>query len=166
MKQEAEIQTNSIFTIGHGTRNIELFISLLKAYKIETVIDVRSIPYSRFNPQYRQSNLIASLKDNYINYLFLGDELGGRPKDKTLYLNDKPNYAAMKNTEGFKAGIQKLLTCAENEIKVTLMCSESDPNDCHRKYLIADELFNQDAKVIHIDKTGKLELHRPYPSLF
>jgi uncharacterized protein (DUF488 family) len=165
MKQNIEIQTNNIFTIGHGTRSIEVFIVLLKAYKIETVIDVRSIPYSRFNPQYRQSNLILSLKEAGINYLFLGDELGGRPKDRSLYLNDKPNYLVMKDTEIFKAGIQRVLKLVKDGIKVTLMCSESDPNECHRKHLIEGELTNHSISVLHINKVGELEKHISYKDL-
>ena len=159
MKQGTEIQRNNIFTIGHGTRDIELFISLLERYKIETVIDVRSIPYSRFNPQYRQLNLREHLKEAGINYLFLGDELGGRPKDKSLYLNDKPNYLAIKNTEGFKTGIEHVLRLANQGIKVTLMCSESDQNECHRKHLIAEEFAKYSVDIIHINKVGEKEKH-------
>lgn len=69
-----------IKTIGHGSRKIEDFITLLLQNQIETLIDVRTIPYSRFHTQFRQLNLKSSLEKAGINYIFLGNELGGRPK--------------------------------------------------------------------------------------
>ncbi len=150
---------NKIFTIGHGNRGIDIFLNLLVENDIQLLIDVRTTPYSRFHPQFRQSNLKVNLEHSEIAYLWLGNELGGRPKDPALYFNSEVNYSAIKETELFKSGIQEVLTLAATGIKVTLMCSESDPNECHRKHLIADELINKGFQIIHIDKIGKLEIH-------
>ena len=157
MNYISDIQVNEIFTIGHSTRKIDDFISLLKNYHINTLIDVRTVPYSRFNPQYRQVNLIRSLKDAGINYLFLGVELGGKPKNSSLYENGKPNYTAIKQTPGFAIGMEKVLKLVEQNIKVTLMCSEGDQNHCHRKHLISDELVKFGIIVLHINKSGGIE---------
>jgi uncharacterized protein (DUF488 family) len=150
-----------IFTIGHGKRKIEELIDLLNKYQIKVLIDVRSLPYSRFNPQFRQSNLQKSLESADIKYIFLGKELGGRPTDQTLYINGVVSYDAIKQTDTFKAGIRQVIEFVKGGIKVTLMCSESDPNDCHRKHLIAGELEKEELKVLHISKLGAIE-----PQLF
>ena len=156
------------FTIGHGNRKIETFIRLLTLHGIDILIDVRSLPYSRFNPQFRQATLKASLNDVGITYLWLGNELGGRPKDRSLYFNGQVSYEAIKQTDLFKSGIQQILSFIKSGIKVTLMCSEGDQNICHRKHLIADELIKIGVDVIHINKQGNLEKHiiEPKISLF
>jgi uncharacterized protein (DUF488 family) len=132
------------------------------------VIDVRSVPYSRFHPQFRQSNLKASLEQSGIKYLFLGNELGGRPTNSNLYSNGTVNYEAIKKTAIFKEGINKVLSIAEQKIKVTLTCSERDQNECHRKNLIADVLHERQVTVLHINKVGNVEKHSETanPSLF
>ncbi|GAA4100558.1 DUF488 domain-containing protein [Mucilaginibacter panaciglaebae] len=147
------------YSIGHGNRRIEAFINLLKLNQIDILIDVRSLPYSRFSPQFRQANLKASLNDVEITYLWLGNELGGRPKDQSLYCNGQVSYEAIKQTDLFKSGIQQILSFSKSGIKVTLMCSEGDQNNCHRKHLISDELLKIGFDVIHINKQGHLEKH-------
>jgi uncharacterized protein (DUF488 family) len=148
-----------IFTIGHGNRKIECFIELLVKNNIEFVIDVRSIPYSRYHPQFRQLNLKASLESVGINYLWLGKELGGRPTDPNLYINGKVDYNSIKKTTAFKTGIEQVIQLIAQQVKVTLMCSEGDYNQCHRKQLISDELIRAGISVFHISKYGNLEHH-------
>jgi uncharacterized protein (DUF488 family) len=155
-----------VFTIGHGRRTIEEFTSLLSRNEISILIDVRSYPYSRFNSQFRQSNLQISLNNAGITYLWLGKQLGGRPENPNLYNNGKLDYVAIKNTIIFKSGIQQVLRFAHENIKVTLMCSESDPNDCHRKHLLANELSSGGVTVLHINKVGNIEQHINSQSLF
>ena len=74
-----------IYTIGHGNRKSEDFLTLLKHYEIQYLIDVRSQPYSKFNPQYNQNELKFFLERNNIKYIFMGDSIGGRPDDKSCY---------------------------------------------------------------------------------
>ena len=71
---------NLIFSIGHGNRNMEEFMIILKNFDIEYLIDVRSLPFSKFNPQYNQNELQFTLERNRIKYVFMGENLGGRPK--------------------------------------------------------------------------------------
>jgi uncharacterized protein (DUF488 family) len=158
MKQASDKQS-VIYTIGHGNREIEALINLLNQNSITVLIDVRSLPYSRFHPQFRQSNLKHSLESVGITYLWFGKELGGRPADPSLYHNGKANYRAIKETEIFKVGIQRVLQLVKENIKVTLICSESNPNDCHRKHLIANELVAFGITVLHINKVGVIEQH-------
>ena len=155
----SDLQRIKIYTIGHGSRHIEEIINLLQQNNIEIVIDVRSLPYSRFHPQFKQVNLKNSLEAVGITYLWLGKELGGKPADPNLYRNGKVDYHAMKETELFKQGIQQLLKLAEGNVKVTLICSERDQNECHRKHLIAEELVKFGVTVLHINKVGTIEQH-------
>lgn len=162
----ADLQQYIIYTIGHGNRDIETLIGLLKQNDVGIVVDVRSIPYSRFHPQFRQQNLKNSLEGANIDYLWLGEELGGRPNNSGLYEDGIVNYSAIRETAAFKAGIQNVLKLLSPGTKLTLLCSESDPNQCHRKHLIADEFIKASVQVKHINKTGELDLHISKLSLF
>jgi uncharacterized protein (DUF488 family) len=148
-----------LFTIGHGSRGADEFIHLLKKYSIEVVVDVRTYPNSRFNPQFRKEQFAADLKSSGIEYLYLGEELGGRPKDKNFYYDGKANYKAIKQTKLFQSGITQVEELIRDGIKVTLVCSEADQNQCHRKHMIADEFSIQGIDVFHINKIGRLEKH-------
>ena len=82
------MQKNALYTIGHGSRRAEELLSLLKEFRIEYLIDVRSKPYSRFHPQYNQKSFKCLLQENDITYVYMGNELGGRPNDSTCYDQD------------------------------------------------------------------------------
>src|ERR1043165_3548911 len=121
-----------IYSIGHGTRKIDDFIKVLKDFGIQYLVDVRSRPYSRFNPQFNQDNLKHSLAKNGITYFFMGDTLGGRPTDPTCYdVTGKIDYEKVKTKEFFKTGMERLKKAYEKEIPVAIMCSESKPGECH-----------------------------------
>lgn len=156
MKQVIDNQI-FIYTIGHGSRKAMDFIYLLKRYGIEVVIDVRTYPYSRFHPQFRREELETALKSENIEYIFLGRELGGRPKDLSLYRFGKLNYDAVKQTKIFKEGIKQVKDLIGEDIIIALMCSEADQNQCHRKHMLADEFEENGIAVIHINKSGQLE---------
>lgn len=148
---------DTIYTIGHGNRRIGDFIFLLKKYEIELLVDVRTYPYSRFHTQFRQAALESSLDVADINYLFLGEELGGRPQDPALYTNGRVNYAAIKQTGLFRSGIGQVETLARKGIRLALMCSEADQNHCHRKHMLTGEFVRDGFRVMHINKSGGLE---------
>jgi len=160
MKQTPDIHNLIIYTIGHGNRTKDCFLQLLNQYNIKLLIDVRTFPYSRYNPQFRRKQLEADLNSVGIKYLFIGEALGGRPNRPELYKNDKLDYAAVKQTTLFKSGIAKVTDLLKKKIKVTLMCSESNPNDCHRKHLLANEFIKEGLIIWHINKAGKLEKHQ------
>jgi uncharacterized protein (DUF488 family) len=80
---------NMVYTIGHSNITQESFIEILKSFKIQLVVDVRSSPYSKYVPYFNRENINKSLKENSIRYLFLGNYLGGKPKDEKYYKDDK-----------------------------------------------------------------------------
>jgi uncharacterized protein (DUF488 family) len=157
-----------LFTIGHSAHTLEKFINLLELYGIQTVVDVRSVPASRFHPQFSKRNLSRALARQGIHYVFLGRELGGRPSDPTCYaggvLPEKgtkpwptPDYAQMVKRDWFVQGIERLLRYAV-EHPTAILCSEEDPTRCHRHFLIAEYLaqHHPDIEVLHIRSNGTL----------
>jgi len=148
----------SLYTIGHGNRKSEDFLALLKEFGIEYLIDVRSQPYSKFNPQYNQNDLKFFLERNGIKYVFMGDNIGGRPKDTSCYDNEgKVDYEAVKTKEFFINGIERLKTAYKKNINVVIMCSESKPCECHRSKLIGRVLNTDYIFLKHIDENGKVK---------
>ena len=147
-----------LWTIGHSNHAPERFGALLQHHGIETVVDVRSQPYSRFSPHFRQSRLRELLSGIGIGYLFMGNELGGRPKEPELY-DDCGNvlYDRVARTERFTEGLRQLMEAAATQ-QVVAMCSEEDPTRCHRRLLISRELLNADTQptVMHIRGDGRL----------
>lgn len=147
-----------LYTIGHGNRKLAEFLALLKNFGIEYLIDVRSQPYSKFNPQFNQNDLKLSLEHNGIKYVFMGDSIGGRPKDTSCYDDDgKVDYDVVKTKDFFIQGINRLKTAYNQDIHVVLMCSESKPCECHRSKLIGRVLNFEKIALEHIDETGKLK---------
>lgn len=146
-----------IYTIGHGTRKIEDFIQALQRFNIRYLVDVRSRPYSRFNPQYNQNALRESLKQHDITYVFMGDTLGGRPTDPDCYdVNGKVDYERIKKKDFFQQGIARIQTAYEKEFPLALMCSESKPSECHRTRLIGQVLFAGGIPLQHINESYEL----------
>ncbi len=148
-----------LFTIGHSNHSIEAFISLLQQHGITAVADVRSHPYSRYLPHFSQSALKTALLNAGIKYVFLGKELGARPADSSCYVNGKALYERIAATELFSQGIQRLLKGGE-QYKISLMCAEQDPIDCHRTILVCQHLRDFDLEINHVLKNGELELHK------
>ncbi len=147
-----------LYTIGHGNRKSEDFLALLKEFGIEYLIDVRSQPYSKFNPQYNQNELKFFLERNGIKYVFMGDNIGGRPKDTSCYDSEgKVDYEAVKTKEFFINGIDRLKTAYNKDINVVIMCSESKPCECHRSKLIGRVLNTDNIILKHIDENGKVK---------
>jgi uncharacterized protein (DUF488 family) len=146
-----------IYTIGYGNRSIEEFIVLLQHYQIQFLIDVRSHPYSRFNPQFSKAALEGQLKQAGIRYVFMGDTLGGRPNDSACYLDGKVNYTKVREKPFYQTGIGRIHTAWEKQLRVALMCSETKPQECHRSKLIGRTLIEQDIDVRHIDEVGELK---------
>ena len=144
-----------IYTIGHSNITQESFIEILKSFKIQLVVDVRSTPYSKYVTHFNRENIEGSLNENKIRYLFLGNYIGGKPKDEKYYADGKVNYDLIAETEHYKEGINKIisLSCVEN---IVLMCSEEDPKSCHRHNLITQSLLKKGFELIHIRKNGKI----------
>ncbi len=151
--------TIPIYTIGYGNRSIEDFIALLQRYEIQYLVDIRSQPYSRFNPDFSQKALQQHLKRHGIGYIFMGKELGGRPDDSSVHREDageksQIDYEKLAQSEAYKKGIERVQHAWQQQLRVVLMCSELKPTMCHRGKLVGKTLSKQGIEVVHIDEEG------------
>lgn len=151
--------TGMIYTIGHSNHPIGRFTALLAQHGITALADVRSTPFSRFNPQFNREALKAALAQAGIQYVFLGDELGARSRDPDCFDGDRVSYARLAASAAFRAGLQRLLKGA-SEHRIAVMCAEREPLDCHRTILVTRELEKAGVSVTHILPDGTLEDHR------
>lgn len=146
----------TIYTIGHSNHTIDKFISLLKKHDIKVVADVRSTPYSRLHPQFNREVLKKALNASKIQYVFMGNELGARPNDPSVYVNNAVQYARLAERIDFRNGIERLIK-GINEHKIALMCTEKDPINCHRTILVGRNLKKLGATIQHILYNSELE---------
>lgn len=130
-----------IYTIGHSNIRLEEFLNVLKAKKIKTLIDVRSIPFSKYAFQFNKENIGQALKSEGIEYVYLGDFLGGKSIIK-------------------EGGVLKLMNIAEKSL-TAIMCAEENPYQCHRNKKIVQPflplLLKRGIRVVHIRKEGEEE---------
>ena len=148
-----------VFAIGHSNHPAEAFLGLLLRHGIEEVVDVRSSPHSRYNPQFNRKTLQAALAEAGVGYVFMGAELGGRPADPSCYDGEgRVQYDRLAETDAFKEGVQRVIRRAD-ERRIALMCSEKEPLACHRTLLIAQVLTARDLGIGHILADGDLEGH-------
>jgi len=148
----------TVFSIGHGNKSIEDFMSELNSFDIKFLIDIRSKPYSKFSQHFSQQPLKALLEKEHITYVYMGQKLGGLPvHDSTCFTEDgKVDYDILKEKYFFKEGLQRLLKANLQGIKVCIMCSEADPKMCHRSKLIGVELQKMSVKLQHITGISKI----------
>lgn len=128
--------TERIFTVGHSTHPIDEFVRLLKAHSVEQIVDVRTIPKSRHNPQFGEDQLRTSLPENGIGYRRL-ESLGGLRHTTKESANGAwknasfRGYADYMQTDAFAAGLNELLTLAADKVSA-IMCAEAVPWRCRR----------------------------------
>ena len=160
MAKEAEL---TLYTIGHSTRTLDEFIALLKSYGIILLVDVRTVPRSRHNPQFNKETLPATLKPAGVRYLHM-PEIGGlrHPKRDSINLALKNlgfrGYADYMQTKEFADNLLKIVALARENC-LTLMCAEALPWRCHRS-LISDALIARHVKVLHIISTTSAITHQ------
>jgi len=148
-----------LYTIGHSTHTIERFVELLKMNRVSAICDVRSNPYSRYNPQFNRETIHNELKANKISYVFLGKELGPRSDDPACYTDGKVQYNRLAETAVFQQGLKRLKE-GMRSYRIALMCAEKDPIACHRTILVCRNLLSKDIEIMHILEDGNLEAHR------
>ena len=151
-----------ISTIGHSTRSLPEFVELLRAHGVQHLVDVRTIPRSRHNPQFNRDALPEALRREGIAYTHM-PELGGLRRAR----KDSPNtgwrnasfrgFADYMGTAEFDAGLGKLMELGEREA-AAIMCAEAVPWRCHRS-LISDALVARGVEVAHITGRGRAALH-------
>jgi uncharacterized protein (DUF488 family) len=156
--------SHPIYTIGHSNCDVPKIIDLLKTYKVEVLVDVRTLPYSRHAPQFNQKRIGEPLDAVGIRYEYLGNFLGGRPKDSSVYKSGvvptdwknlllEIDYPAVMKKDFFHEGIQKLIAESKDKV-VAIMCAEEDPAYCHRHHLIGRYLTENGHEVLHIRGDG------------
>jgi|SRR5271170_791743 len=150
--------TELVLTVGHSTHPFDAFVKLLKRHEVTALADVRSAPFSRFNPQFNKDALERDLKRYGIKYVFLGRELGARSNDPSCYENGRVQYARLARTDQFRQGIERVMRGAQ-EHRIALMCAEREPLECHRTLLVAGALEEWGVRVVHILGDGGLETH-------
>jgi uncharacterized protein (DUF488 family) len=155
-----------VLTIGHSTRSIETFLELLQAHGVKHLVDVRTVPRSRHNPQFNRETLPQSLHGAGIAYTHM-ESLGGLRHTR----RDSPNagwrnasfrgFADYMQTPEFESGLDTLIQLAERE-QVAVMCAEAVPWRCHRS-LIADALTVRGVPVKHIMSPSRAQAHSRTP---
>ena len=148
----------AVYTIGHSNHSLAAFLALLGDAGVTAIADVRSAPYSRFNPQFNRNVLGDALRREGLDYIYIGRELGGRSDDPRCYEGGRICYDRVAATARFKAGIAWLMHDAAKP-SMALMCAEKEPLDCHRTLLVAPALTDRGLDVAHIHASGDLEPH-------
>ncbi len=146
----------AIWTVGHSNHALDRFARLLAAERIEFLIDVRSYPYSRYAPQFNTEELQANVEARGLRYVFMGQELGGRPARDDHYDHDgRALYGPMSEEEPFRNAVERLIAGASAH-RLALMCSCGQPTDCHRRLLVGKVLCQGGVQLRHILPDGTL----------
>jgi uncharacterized protein (DUF488 family) len=153
----SEPAMSTVYTIGHSAHTCEKLGGLLRDRLIEVVVDTRSAPYSRFAPQFDRELLQRSLASSGIRYLFLGGELGGRPRSGEYYdAHGHVLYGRMITDPVFMAGMERLERGIA-EFRVALLCGEENPAHCHRRLLVGRVLAERGHELLHIRGDGRVQ---------
>lgn len=166
MKDELNSAPDGIYALGHSTRQIEEFVELLHSHNIQLLVDIRTVPKSRHNPQFSQENLERDLLADGIRYLHL-PSLGGlrKPKFDSVNLGWENSsfrgFADYMQTPEFERALTELIELARHD-RVAIMCAEGNPFRCHRM-LVADALTARGTPVYHIVSRKTARLHKMTP---
>jgi uncharacterized protein (DUF488 family) len=150
----------SVLTIGYGGRDLGEVFELLRRSEVDYLVDVRSFPVSRRRPEFSRASLESALASSQIRYVFMGDTLGGRPRDPACYDDDgHVDYGRCQRQPAFREGLRRLRAAARGGHALALLCSEVQPEECHRTKLVGEALTEHGVDVRHIDKDGVLRSH-------
>jgi uncharacterized protein (DUF488 family) len=153
----AENAAAGLISVGHSNHEWSAFVALMRRAGVTALADVRSSPYSGRYPHFNRESLMRGLYDEDIPYVFLGNLLGGRPGQPSLYdVDGRVNYERVRRTEAFQRGLEQL-THALNGHTVAMLCSEEDPLQCHRGLMIAPALSECGFPPHHLRGDGSLE---------
>ena len=151
-----DTQSSNIWSIGHSNVPFSKIADLLSQYQISEIVDVRSVPFSRYTPHFNKDNLDLALRQIGIRYSFMGESLGGRPPEDELYDEEgHVLYGLLARNFRFMQGIEDI--CIRSELhRIAMMCSEESPENCHRRLLIGRVLREQGIETMHIHGSGKV----------
>lgn len=146
-----------IRTLGHSRHAIGDFVALSRRHGVDTIVDVRGQPFSRFNPQFNREPFRDALDEAGLSYRWEGKRLSGRPRDRRFYgVDGKPDWAAVRAWPDFQTALDELRTLADGK-RIALVCAEADPLHCHRRFLLTPPLIERGAEVVHIRSDGTVE---------
>lgn len=152
------MQSSYLYSIGHGHKTFEELVNELLSFNIGYLVDVRSSPYSKWVPYFNRGMIENLLRPTGIKYGYMGDIIGGRPLNNNCYDEDGFfDYRKMALMPEFKLGLNRLIDANEKHLSVAVMCSESNPAECHRSKLIGRELYFLPDKIemTHIIAPGR-----------
>ncbi len=155
------MKKKEIYTIGYAHHSEESFLELLLKYEINCVVDVRTMAYSGFHPQFNKEVIRNFLKAHGIAYLHMAESFGIIKTDVSL--NTREGYldfTKLAQTKLFLEGIKRIENGINKGYRIAFMCAEKDPIDCHRTTLVARKLFELGYVVKHILHDGSIELHQ------
>lgn len=162
-----EEQKKTLFSVGHSNQTVESFLEEIKSFGIDCIVDVRSVPYSKFTPQFNAETLSTVLKSNGIAYLPFGLEFGARRSDSFDYDNllgagfpdNQVIFELAAQSQAFLRGVKRIQNGLQRGYHIALMCSEADPLDCHRFSLVSRYFFDHGYDVCHILSKGEYASH-------
>lgn len=155
----------SVYSIGHGGLSLDAFVQRLLMVSVRYIVDVRSSPYSRFQPEFGREFLTQFLRLKFANkgaglrlgYVFMGDQLGGRPDHPECYTDDgRVDYVRTRAMPFFREGMARLHLARERGFNICMLCSEADPSQCHRTKMIGEALAAEGVETVHIAANGQL----------
>ncbi len=147
---------DKLFTIGHSTHSAGRLIELLGQHSINAVADVRSSPYSSYNPQFNRELLQKELENAHIEYVYMGKELGARSNDPGCYKDGTVQFDLVAQTSLFQKGLSRLKKGIQS-YRIALLCAEKDPVSCHRTMLICRNIRSEELTIQHILEDGTIE---------
>ena len=146
-----------VFTVGCSTNSLDDFLRLLKINEINCLVDVRSTPFSKYTSQFNKEVLKNFLNKNNISYIWMGKEFGARRDNRSLYsVHGYLDFEKVRKDPDFLLGVDRIKRGIIKGYKISLMCTEKDPIDCHRTILVAKGLEENDIEVNHVLQNGKL----------
>lgn len=155
--QKQMLSNARLISIGHSNHSVARLVELLRSAGVTVVADVRSQPFSKRYPQFNRPDLAHALEEEEMNYWFLGQLLGGRPRQPDLYDGEgRLNYERVRTTAFFRQGVEHICETRE-EHTIALLCAEEDPLDCHRGLMITPALVERGLAPLHLRGDGSTE---------
>ena len=148
-----------VYTIGHSNKPVDDLLDRLGRHGVQIVVDVRSKPFSSYNPQFNREAVCESLRQSGRPYVFSGHSLGGMPDDPELRAQDgQADYGKIRESPLYRKELAGLLRAVDlGPGPMALMCSEADPTMCHRRRLVGTDLVEAGVEVVHILGDGSLQ---------
>ena len=146
----------TLYSIGHSNQSFEDFLEMLQSQGINVIVDVRSVPASKYTPQFNREPLQVALNRSGIHYMWFGEEFGARRTD-ALDADNKVDFEKAVQTPAFLRGTERVLNGLQKGYRISLMCSEAHPLECHRFAMVSRWFFEHgvDMQYIVHDENGQ-----------